>query len=48
MNKSKLIVRLILSAFLLCGVYTETGIWTTICCSLAVLAVEINGFRLIN
>jgi len=39
------IIRLILTAALLYGIYTETGIWTTITLTLVAIAGEIKSAR---
>ena len=44
MKKIPLIIRTILTLLLLCGVYTETGKWTTISLFLIFLAIEIYGY----
>jgi len=37
-------IRIILSILLLYGVYTETGIWTTVLLSLVVVTTEIEAY----
>ena len=37
-------IRIILSVLLLYGVYTETGIWTTISFSLILIALELEAY----
>jgi hypothetical protein len=41
-----LIVRIILTCALLYGVYTETGIWTTLTLGLVFISSEIQGYIL--
>ena len=37
-------VRIILSLLLLYGVYTETGVWTTVAMGLILIETEISGY----
>ncbi len=41
------VVRILLSALLLSGVYSEAGLWTTIAVGLVYLKNELVGFRLL-
>jgi hypothetical protein len=36
-------IRLIITGLLICGAYTETGIWTAICLGLIFASIELMG-----